>query len=394
MSTSKFHPPHSELSILWRQVWGIAALLAAILFCFNAYGLYQPQILADLGFTHLAASLGILQGLLGAILEPLVGVFSDRILRRFGSRLPQISIGVTLAGLIFVVLGLLLEGNLPWGLRWLIPGLMIVWVMAMIVFRGPVIALLRQFAPDEKLPIANAVIILVLGLVGALTPLQQVVLKSLGATPTFILGAIALLLGAFCLYSQTPQHRLTLVTATRDRPASLQRLGLIFGVGLGAGLELNVLLGLFPGQLQAQLPNLGTEWIAAALLLVCALSANPWGELTVKLGATRAMQVGLAAMIPLMGLVLIPHSTIFTVISILALGLALGLVFISTIPFALASVPPSQAGLGTGLYFGGSGAGMAIFAALMQQGEIAPVVGLGLAAIAFFLAWNCLARLD
>ncbi|HEY9604914.1 MAG TPA: MFS transporter, partial [Allocoleopsis sp.] len=98
MQLSNAHP-----QILWRQVWGLAALLAAILFSFMAYGLYQPKVLTALGFVELAGWLGIAQGFLGAAIEPLVGSVSDRILRRVGSRLPIISIGVTLAGLIFIV---------------------------------------------------------------------------------------------------------------------------------------------------------------------------------------------------------------------------------------------------------------------------------------------------
>jgi hypothetical protein len=135
---------NSRTAILWRQVWGLGALLAAIIVSFMAYGFYQPKILKDLGFVDLAGWLGIAQGLLGVAIEPLIGGISDLILRRVGSRLPMISVGVTLAGLIFVVVGLLLQGNLPVGMRWLVPVLMTVWVVAMIIFRGPAIALLRQ----------------------------------------------------------------------------------------------------------------------------------------------------------------------------------------------------------------------------------------------------------
>ena len=137
----KMPSSNSQTSILWRQVWGLAALLAAILFSFMAYGFYQPIILKNLGFVELAAGLGIAQGLMGAAIEPLVGKVSDRVLRQVGSRLPMITVGVTLAGLLFVVIGLLLQSHLPNGMRWLVPMLMTVWVMAMIVFRGPAIAL-------------------------------------------------------------------------------------------------------------------------------------------------------------------------------------------------------------------------------------------------------------
>jgi hypothetical protein len=93
--------------VLWRQVWGLAALLAAIVFSWMAYSFYQPVILTNLGFIELAQSLGIIQGFLGAAIEPLAGIMSDRSMHKIGSRLPGIAVGITLAGLLFVA-------QIPW----------------------------------------------------------------------------------------------------------------------------------------------------------------------------------------------------------------------------------------------------------------------------------------
>lgn len=100
--------------LLWRQVWGLAALLAAIVFSWMAYSFYQPVILTKLGFVELAQNLGIIQGFLGAAIEPLAGSISDRSLRRIGSRLPGIAVGITLAGLLFVARGCYCIAIFPW----------------------------------------------------------------------------------------------------------------------------------------------------------------------------------------------------------------------------------------------------------------------------------------
>jgi hypothetical protein len=52
----------SQPSIIWRQVWGLSAMLAAVMFSWMAYSLYQPKILQELGFVKMAAWLGIIQG--------------------------------------------------------------------------------------------------------------------------------------------------------------------------------------------------------------------------------------------------------------------------------------------------------------------------------------------
>lgn len=374
-----------KTQILWRQVWGLSALLAAILISFMAYGYYQPKILRELGFGELAASLGIIQGLIGAAIEPLVGLVSDRVFRQVGSRLPIISVGVTLAGLIFVVIAFFLEGNIPEGLRWLVPVLMTLWVMAMIIFRGPAIALLRQFAPIEELPMANGILTLVLGLVGALSPPINLILNYIGDSLTFIIGAIGLVLGASVLFTSIPKHTLVLPDFDRYSFPTLQVLGLIFLVGLGTGIEINLMMGIIPPILQNQLGGGVVDLISSGILLVSGVSGIVLGELTVRLGSSLGMMVGLGAIAILMGVTLLNHSPILALGLIIAFGIGLGLILICQIPYSLGMMPPTLAGLGTGLYFGGMGGASALYSLFIKQSggmtEVGAILGI---AIAFF----------
>jgi hypothetical protein len=66
-------------SVRWRSVGGLSAILMATTLSWMAYGLFQPQILREMGFVRLAPWLGIFQGLLGAGIEPMGGGWSDRI---------------------------------------------------------------------------------------------------------------------------------------------------------------------------------------------------------------------------------------------------------------------------------------------------------------------------
>ncbi|QLE42660.1 SLC45 family MFS transporter [Nostoc sp. C052] len=382
----------SQSSILWRQVWGLAALLAAIIFSWMAYGFYQPRILEKQGFTGIASSLGILQGLLGAVVEPYFGIVSDRVMRRVGSRLPMIAAGVTLAGMIFVVVSLLLEGELPSSLRWLIPVLMTIWVIAMIVFRGPAIALLMQFAPSAELPQANVILVLIFGLVGAVGPLLGNLIQHLGASLTFMLGAVVLIVGALLLWSAKPQYTLPIKQSSQPLPTFLRSV-LIFGVGLGAGLEVNLLLRPFPVLLHNILPSIGTEYITSGMLLVSGLSGLFLERLILRLGVKKAMKISLGAIAILMGLTLLTRNSRLAVGLVVAFGVAFGLLFTSQIPFALTVVPPTWAGLGTGLYFGGMGAATALISLLQQYDEITPIIGFWGGAIAFLIATSCLSAI-
>ncbi|KGF73134.1 hypothetical protein DO97_02040 [Neosynechococcus sphagnicola sy1] len=358
----------STAPICWRQVWGLSAVLTAVMISWLAYGLYQPQILQHLGFVKLAAWLEILQGGLGALIEPGVGGLSDRMQQRFGSRLPLITTGVTLAGLIFVAVALLLQGQIPTGIRWSIPVLMTIWVASMILFRGPVIALLRQAAPLEALPEANVALTVVFGLIGALAPVLTMFLQSVGASLTFLLGAIALVVAATLLYKTMPPGDLFPAAGEGRSPLVPLQMGCILGIGWGAGFLSNLLLRTFPPLLQ---PALGVTppWITSMILLVSAVAAMPAGRVIERFGGALTMLGGLALALACLGGAALAPSPVIACSMVLLAGGAFGLVFESQIPLALGMLPRDRAGLATGLLFGGLGGSTALLSALQQSGE-------------------------
>ncbi|WP_096587385.1 MFS transporter [Calothrix sp. NIES-2098] len=383
----------SRPGILWRQVWGLAALEAGIIFSWMAYSFYQPKILQKLEFVELAGWLGIMQGLLATVIEPFIGQFSDRIQQRFGNRLPMISVGVTLAGTIFVIVSLLVEQNLTGGIRWLVPALMTMWVIAIIIFRAPAIALLTQFVPVTELPQANAVLVFVFAFIGAIAPVLNIFIKNIGASMTFLLGAIALIMGGYILRSLTPFHTLKPYPLNDEIPANTPTLLLIliFVVGLGTGLEINLLMSLFPQELQLQFPGIRLEFITSGILIVAAIASMILGEWTAQIGANKAMLLGLGTMTGLMGLALLNDIDSFVVGFIVAFGVSFGFIFVSMIPFCLGKVLYHQAGLATGLYFSGIAGATALVSILIKQSIITSLGAFLLAEFAFFVVAGCIA---
>jgi hypothetical protein len=361
-----------DRKILWKQVGGLASMLAAIIFCWMAYEFYQPQILRNLGFLELATWLGVIQGILAAGVEPVVGGLSDRIMRVVGSRLPIIAVGVTLAGAIFVIVSGLLERNLPEEVRWLVPGLMTLWVIAMIVFRGPAIAILQQLAPTEALPQANALLVFVFALTGAFHPVINLLLKNVGAGATFILGALVLLIGATLLWASSPKRLSTSPQAFSQVPASILSMVLTFAIGMGAGIEVNLMMAVVPRVLsQGSTLNLSSEYIASLILLIAAIATFPLGQLVSKLGDRSGMVLGLSAIATGIALTLLRQTflgqnILFEMLHILIAGIAFGLVFVSMIPFALSMLSTGHEGLATGLYFGGGGLATALLNGFAQ----------------------------
>lgn len=260
--------------------------------------------------------------------------------------------------------------------------MMTAWVMATIVFRGPVIALLRQFAPTESLPVANSILTFVVSLVGAIGPIFSRTIEFLGAANTFLLGAVMLMGGAVLLWSADPQmtidpnaHRTqniaginsaqSRISATKNRQIEWLR---IFGVGIIAGLLVNILLRICPQKLHLALSTVPPEYIAAGMLLVCAIVSTPLEPRIRKWGLNRSMLVSLCSISIAIGVSLFTN---FNLLSIaigmtIASGIATGLLLVAQIPWCLSKLPASQAGLATGLYFGGVGAANAFLTLIIQ----------------------------
>lgn len=395
----------NKQKILWQQVVGLGAMLATIIFAWMIYEFYQPQILKNMGFVELAAWLGVIQGVLVAGVEPVVGGLSDRIMHSIGSRLPLIAVGVTIAGSIFLIVSWLLDGHLPDGMRWLVPILMTAWVIAMIVFRGPAIAILQQLAPTEFLPQANSLLVFVFALVGACHPIINSLLKNSGAGKAFIFGAVGLLIGATWLWRSSPKYLSPspqdISQVSSSSKASTRSMCLTFLIGMGAATEVILMMSVVPRALsQTTALNLSGEYTASAILAIAAIATLPLGQLISKLGSRRSMAIGLCAVsiaiaMSFLRQIFFGSNLTFELFHILLAGIAFGLVFISMIPFALAMLPNGNEGLATGLYFGGGGLATALlngfalyFGSQLDRIEVG--VGIAIALIALPLILLCI----
>ena len=76
------------------------------------------------------------------------------------------------------------------------------------------------------------------------------------------------------------------------------------------------------------------------------------------------------------------------VVVAIAIGIAFSLVANGTLPYALSMVPPSKAGLGTGLYFSGGAAAMSVLGSVGANLNL--TVSLVAAAVSFAIAAGCI----
>ncbi|MEL6247777.1 MAG: MFS transporter, partial [Cyanobacteria bacterium J06627_15] len=203
--------------ILWAQVTGLAAVQGAIALTWVIYNLYLIQLLTGLGFPEaLGAVLLIIENVLAAVMEPLMGSLSDQTQRWVGSRFPQVALGMILAAVCFVGIPLAfwLGGQT---FRILLPAVAVLWALSMTVFRSPALSLLGRYAFESKLPQAASLLTLVGGVTGAMAPLAGEWILSLGPGITFLIGSGVLLGAALVLRQLNP--------AKSVRTSQVQQLG-------------------------------------------------------------------------------------------------------------------------------------------------------------------------
>lgn len=375
----------SPVTIQWFQVLGLAGVQAAISLLWVIYNLYLPQLLSQFGFPkELAVGLLVVENGLGIAIEPLMGSLSDRSRHWLGTRFPFIAVGVVLTAVLSVSLpAIAFFGTSAGVLRWVLPGAMIAWALAMMVFRSPVLSLLGQYAFQSKLPQAASLLTFVGAVVGAIGSFANQFILSLGAGVAFLVGSIVLLLAATVLRRMNAQTQPIADTPITAPSLAIRSAGLIFGTGVGITLGGTLVRSLFAA---ANSPPLPTNMLLV-FTITHLITVIPMGIVASKVGNQRSMLVAIGAIAVSLVLFSIVYSNPFSLGLVLIWGIAWSAIANGIIPYALSLVPPAKAGLGIGLFFGGGSFAITSVGILIRQiGTLSSLTSILGAAIAFLLA--------
>ena len=352
----------TQNQIQWRRLGGIVAVQSSITLAWVIYSLYLPDLLVQLGFAkQLAGVLLIIEHALETLIEPIFGDLSDRSQRQTGTRFPWITLGIGLASACFILLpaiALFASPSSPW--RWFFPLTAVLWASAMAIFRSPVMALLRQAAPQPQLPIAVSCLTLVQQLVSALRFTAYGVILSFGPGFTFAIGSFVLLGAATVLRQVTPPTPPQPVTKPLP-PMSIRTVGVIVGTAVGIGWGLRFIFAVMAQVSAAQLGEAQGGWGLLGFSVLLALSALPAGRLASQLGNARVMLGGLVMTAGVLAAIPSVASGLMLSIAVIVMGFAFSAVLNGMVPLVLAVVPGERTGLGLGAYFGAFGGAISFF---------------------------------
>jgi MFS family permease len=348
------------LNIEWKQLWSLTALYASVVIGWIAYQNYQPKLLVKFSFTEFAFLLTVAQGIILVVTPPIAGRIGDRYRFERGSRIPVISAGISFAAMIFMAVAFTLLGNPGEIFKWVLPFLIIFWLIAMSIFTSPALSTIETFMPVDKLPRAMAVLTVVGNLIYSLEPVIVDIIDYLGAPITFISGGAVVFLSGYAL----KKNSISLFNSTdkKKTQASFKldtqksEYGYILLLGIVLGIATAVLFEIFPAVMSEKLAVLFTgnsKIVSVGILIISAILCVPFSTLVNTYGLKKSFWVsGVATMLAIAGVLLFQAPlAVLLMTAIFAIGFAA--LSVSSLPLAIGKANYYQKVFCVGIFFAG-----------------------------------------
>lgn len=344
--------------IEWKQLWSLAALYGSIVIGWITYHNYQPKLLVQFNFTQYSFLLVIVQGIILIATPPVAGKFGDRFRFRQGHRLPIISSGISFAAMVFMAVAFTLMSSPGETLRWILPFLIVLWLVAMSIFTSPALSTLELFTPIDQLPRAMAILTIVANLVYSLEPVIVDLIDYLGAPITFIIGGLAVFVSGYALRKNSMNLFNSGSQQKTDFKLDTQRsnYGYIFLLGTGLGISTTLLFNYFPSILETNLADIlpwEGKWLLVLVLFSTAVLSLPASSWISTLGVSNSFGWSLAINLLSIAIIFFTGSGIVTVLAIIMFTLSFTVLSISSLPLAIERANYFEKVFCVGIFFSG-----------------------------------------
>ncbi|HYF67941.1 MAG TPA: MFS transporter [Ohtaekwangia sp.] len=353
-----------ETFIRWKQMWSLTALYASIIIGWIAYQQYQPKLLVQFKFTEFTFLIIVSQAIILSITPLIAGKLGDRYRFKSGTRLPIISSGISFAAMVFMAVAFTLLGNPGEIFKWILPVLIILWLIAMSIFTSPALSTIETFFPVDKLPKAMAVLTITANLLYALEPVIIDVIDFLGAPVTFITGGVLVFLSgysmkknAMSLFSKNNGRE----DAAPDSPivfnSTRSSYGYIFILGVVLGLATTFLFNLFPEVLQLKLSGMlqhySSKIVLVGILVVSGILALPFSNVVNLYGMKRSFWFGAAITALSTAGIFGFNSSVVVLVMLIIFSIGFSVLSVSSLPLAIVKSNFDEKVFCVGIFFSG-----------------------------------------
>lgn len=338
--------------ILWKQLLSLTLLYASVIIGWIAYYNYQPILLQQYSFKDLTLFLFIVQGIILFITPMIAGKLGDKFRKKAGQRLPIISAGVSFAAMIFMATAFTLFTDPGPIFRWILPGLIVLWLFSMALFTSPALSTIEIFVPAKKLPTAMALLTVVYGLLYAIEPVIVDLINFIGAPLTFVVGGVAVLASGLLLKSNSKN----MLDVPPKSEVGKSDYTYALALGFALGLTTTVLFNLFPQWFAAKdfhVFGYSGGVIVAGVLGIVALVSFPMSKFVESRSVYLSILISILASAALMAGIYFVGSSALLIVLLIAFAMAYALMSVSFLPLALSVVKDQNKVFGVGVFFAG-----------------------------------------
>ncbi len=364
METVAIAKPDTQQSedIHWKQLWSLAALYASIIIGWIAYNNYQPKLLIQFKFTDFAFFLAVSQAIILVLTPPVAGLMGDRYRFEKGHRLPVISSGISFAAMVFMAVAFTLFTNPGEIFKWLLPVMIVFWLIAMSIFTSPALSTVELFTPVDKLPKAMALLTIVANLVYAIEPVVVDIIDYLGAPITFVVGGVVTLASGYAmkknslsLFKQNGNKEAVPDKAKSHTPKSSY--AFIFILGAILGLATTVMFNMFPDVLALKLfpilADTNGKHILVGIMVLSAVLSWPASTLINQHSMEQIFWISAVIVAVCIFGIFIVDSAAFIGVLIVLFTIAFTSLSVSSLPLALSRSGYYEKVFCVGIFFSG-----------------------------------------
>jgi len=350
-------------SIQWKQLWSLAALYGSVVIGWIAYQNYQPKLLEKFQFTDFSFLLMVFQGIILAVTPPVAGRLGDRYRFKQGHRIPIITTGISFAAMVFMAVAFTLFTDPGEIFKWILPILIVFWLIAMSIFTSPALSTLELFTPVDKLPRAMAILTIVANLIYSLEPVIVDIIDYAGAPLTFIAGGAVVFVSGYALKknslilfkeSNNGEER-PIAAITFDTQKS--KFGYIFFLGLALGLPTTVMFNVFPDLLEAKLAlilgGISGKMMLVYLLVFSALISLPMSSVVNRFGLNKSFWVSLILILMIMASIFLFQSAWVVLCLTVLFAITFTSLSVSSLPMAIKRSNYYEKVFCVGIFFSG-----------------------------------------
>lgn len=365
----------TSTTIQWKQLWSLAALYSSIIIGWIAYSNYQPKLLVQFNFTDFSFLLTAAQAIILVVTPPVAGKIGDRFRFEKGHRLPIISSGISFAAMVFMAVAFTLFSNPGEIFKWLLPVLIVLWLISMSIFTSPALSTVELFTPIDKLPRAMAVLTIVANFIYAFEPVIVDIIDYLGAPLTFVVGGVVTLASGYAmqknslgLFKQTGLREPQGAVPDKSSKASY---AFIFFIGIILGLTTTIMFNFFPDIFIAKLPqifaNNGKLGLVAMLILSAVLSW-PISNWVNKFSMDEVFWYSAGVVVVTMGAIFLLDSQGVVILCGVLYTIAFTTLSVSSLPLAINRAGYFDKVLCVGIFFSGVAFPEGIIESVMAYG--------------------------